>query len=165
MKLKNRHYLRSNEIKTLKNEIKQKFGEKSIEIIFNKKPKIEIAKIENMFTVYIFDNEFILFRINQELVPSLKAIIDGKFDLPKIIVDSGAVKYILNGADIMRPGVVHIDDNIEKDSYVKIIEEKYQRPISIGLSLYDSDIMKQMKTGKIIKNIHYINDKIWKSLY
>ncbi|MHA1231055.1 MAG: DUF1947 domain-containing protein [Candidatus Helarchaeota archaeon] len=161
MKLKNRHYLRSSEIKQLKNEVSSTFGSNNLDKLFPKNIKIEIAEIEGYFPVYIFNKEFLLFRLNNKLIPSLKCILKNILDLPKIVVDSGALKFILNGADIMRPGIIHIDNYIKKDQFIKIVEETYNRPIAIGLSLYDSTSMKNMSKGKVIKNIHYLNDKLW----
>ena len=164
MRLKNRHYLRSNEIKKLKNEITENFEEIFVDKIFSSNNKVEIAEIEGLFFVYIIDGELLLFRKDNSLIPSLKALKNGKFNLLKVIVDMGAIKYVINGADIMRPGIVMIDDGIKKDSYIKIVDEKYNKPIAIGRSLFNSNSMKNMVKGKAVKNIHYINDKIWNLL-
>ncbi|MHA1310977.1 MAG: DUF1947 domain-containing protein [Candidatus Helarchaeota archaeon] len=164
MKLKNRHFLRSDEIKRLKKEISDKFGEDSIIKILPKNSKVEIAELEDFFPIYIINNKIMLFRKNSQLIPSLKALRNNILDLPEIIVDMGAIKYVVNGADVMRPGIVEINDNIKEGSYVKIIEMSFKRPLAIGIALYDANVIKSMKKGKVIKNIHYINDKIWKFL-
>ncbi|TFF87393.1 MAG: RNA-binding protein [Promethearchaeota archaeon] len=161
MKLKNRHHLRSDEIQELKNETKKQFGENFRDDLFPPDCKVEIAELEDLFVAYIKDGEFLLFKKDYILIPSLKAILNEKLDLPKVVVDTGAIKYVVNGADIMRPGIVEIDDEIEKDSYVKIVEENYSKALAIGKSLYDSNVIKQMKKGKVVKSIHHVNDKIW----
>ncbi|MBD3229155.1 MAG: RNA-binding protein [Candidatus Lokiarchaeota archaeon] len=164
MKLKNRHHLRSDEIEELKNHSKNQFGENFKDDLFPPDCKVEIAEIEDLFIVYITDGEFILFEMDGVLIPSLKAILNNKLDLPKVVVDTGAIKFVVNGADIMRPGIVQIDDDIEKGSYIKIVDENYNKALAIGKSLYNSDVMKKMEKGRVIKNIHHINDKIWNFL-
>jgi len=164
MKLKNRHFLRNNETKALKKEITEKYGPHFIDSLFPPNAKIEIAELEELFTVYIINGITMLIRIEKDLIPSLKALIDNKLDLKQITVDSGAIKFILNGADVMRPGITSFDDNIAKNDYVKITEESCQHPIAIGMALLTSNDIKSTKTGKIVKNIHFINDKLWKLL-
>ena len=164
MRLKNRHHLRSNEIEQLKNNITLKFGAEFTNKIFFKNSKIEVAEIEDFFLIYIVDGEFLIIKDEGILIPSIKAILNGQLDLLKIIVDMGAIKYVINGADIMKPGIVHIDNEIKEGTYVKIIEETHHKCLAVGLSLFDSKTMKKMKNGKVIKNIHFINDKIWNFL-
>jgi PUA domain protein len=74
----------------------------------------------------------------------------------------GAVKFIINGADIMRPGIKELDQTITKDDFVAIIDINNKKPIAIGLALYSSSKIQTMTTGKVIKNIHYVGDELWK---
>lgn len=164
MKLKNRHHLRSDEIKELEYKIEESYGKKYIEKVFSPKSTVEIAEMEDESLIYIIDGDFLLVETDKDLIPSLKAILNEKLDLKKVVVDMGAIKYVVNGADIMRPGIVEIDDNIKKDSYIKVVEETYNKTLAIGIALYDSEVMKSMEKGKVIKNIHYVNDKIWNFL-
>jgi PUA domain protein len=164
MKLKNRHHLRSDEIKELEEKIEENYGEKYIHKIFSSNSTVEIAEMEDEYLIYIIDGDFLLIETEKDLIPSLKAILNEKLDLKKVVVDMGAIKYVVNGADVMRPGIVEIDSNIKKDSYIKVVEETYSKALAIGIALYDSDTMKSMEKGKVVKNIHYINDKIWNFL-
>jgi len=66
----------------------------------------------------------------------------------------------MNGADVMIPGIVEFEE-FSKDVLVSIWEPKKETPIAIGKALIDSKIMKELKKGKAIKNIHYVGDKIW----
>ena len=73
----------------------------------------------------------------------------------------GAIKFVVNGADIMRPGITKIEDNIEANDFIVIVDENNQKPIAIGISLLNSEDLRNTKDGKHIKNIHYVGDKIW----
>jgi PUA domain protein len=80
--------------------------------------------------------------------------------LPKVVVDEGAVKHIMNGADVMIPGIVEFEE-FHKDELVSVWEPKKETPIAVGKALIDSKIMKELRKGKAIKNIHYVGDKTW----
>ncbi|MEM2031715.1 MAG: PUA domain-containing protein [Candidatus Woesearchaeota archaeon] len=82
--------------------------------------------------------------------------------LKKVVVDMNAVKFIASGADIMRPGIKHLDD-FNKDEVVKIVDEKNNVALAIGKALFSSEEIKAMDKGKVIKNLHHVGDKVYKS--
>jgi PUA domain protein len=102
----------------------------------------------------------ILFFYEDKPIPLLKILLQEQI-LKKIIVDMGAVRFLCNGADVMRPGVVEIDDDIEKGEIVAVIDEKNKTPLVVGKTMYDSKEMQQKNDGRIIKNLHYIGDALW----
>jgi len=81
--------------------------------------------------------------------------------LPKVVVDDGAVKHLLNGADVMAPGITELED-FNTNDLVSVWEPTKQSPIVIGKAILPSDEVKRLKKGKVIKNIHHVGDKIWK---
>ncbi len=84
--------------------------------------------------------------------------------LPKIVVDMGAVPHICNGADLMAPGVVQIDGDFHTDDLLLIVDERHGKPLAIGAALLDSHVVRKLKHGKVVKNIHYVGDSLWKML-
>ncbi|MCH8519399.1 MAG: hypothetical protein LAT82_01450 [Nanoarchaeota archaeon] len=78
-----------------------------------------------------------------------------------ITIDVGAVPFLLKGADMMRPGITNIDNLIKKDDIIIIVDEVKGLRIGIGQSLYDSVQIKEMKSGKIIKTLHYFKDDFY----
>lgn len=84
-----------------------------------------------------------------------------KANKKSVVVDDGAIKYILNGADVMAPGVVDADEEIKKDDFVWIRDER-GLPLAVGIALMSGKEMKEMNKGRAVKNIHHIGDKIWK---
>lgn len=107
---------------------------------------------------YFWNDTCALFEYEKKLIPTLKLLLKNPNILPQIIVDMGAVKYIVNGADIMRPGITHIPESIKKDDVVVIIDQNNRKPLVVGIALFDA---ADMKEGKVIKNIHRIGDDIW----
>ena len=80
-------------------------------------------------------------------------------DFPKVVVDEGAVKFVINGADIFTQGIVSCRREFPENTIVTIVNPQ-NSVMSIGKSLLSSeDLLNQ--TGKGIVNIHFLGDKIW----
>ncbi len=144
----------------MKKQISAKEGNALLQkynIILSKK---DTAAIDE-HVVYV-NNEPCFFYHEQQLYPTLKYLMKNPI-LKKITVDMGAVKFVINGADIMRPGIVAIDENIEKNEAVIIIDQNNKKPLAIGIALIPSKEMQEVSSGKVIKNIHYVGDEIWKN--
>lgn len=82
--------------------------------------------------------------------------------LPALVVDMGAVPHIVNGADVMRPGVREFRGEFRRGDLLVVRDERYGKPLAIARALEDRDVCETMKKGKIAENIHHVNDKLWK---
>ncbi len=82
--------------------------------------------------------------------------------LKKITVDMGAVRFVVNGADVMRPGIVAVEDGIAAGDPVVVVDQTHGKPLAVGKALCDSAEMLAAKTGKMIKTLHYVGDELWK---
>jgi len=110
--------------------------------------------------VYFVDNLPLILRKTIGLLPSLK------FEkcvnsLPRVVVDMGAVAHVVNGADIMRPGIGDIPSSFAKGDLLVIVDEKYGKPLALGLAEVELTEMKSMSKGKVIKNVHFVGDELW----
>jgi len=130
--------------------------------------KIELPKIKNLKFHYLDDDVIIItgfglkaIKIGDSYLPFLtETEILKKF--PYVMVDMGAVKFMCNGANVMRPGITNYIQ-FEKDSVVCIIEESQNKFLAIGKSCVKSTDMESMSKGEVVKNMHYISDKYWES--
>jgi len=80
---------------------------------------------------------------------------------PNVVVDEGAIRFLLNGADVMRPGIKSFDSWGGLDRVVVVREEKKGRAIAIGKSLVESDHVAELSKGACLKNIHHVGDEFW----
>ena len=78
-----------------------------------------------------------------------------------VTVDTGAVRFIRNGADVMSPGVVAADDSIKPGDPVIVVEERHKKPLGIGTALISGSEMVQSTKGKAVKIVHHVGDMIW----
>ena len=108
-------HLRKSEIKELNEKINGLYKKENL---LDKKDNIE--KRDNLLLV---NGKRLFFFKDETPIPTLHFILENGDFLKKITVDKGAVKFVCNGADIMRPGIKNIDENIQKDEFVSIIEE------------------------------------------
>jgi len=68
---------------------------------------------------------------------------------------------VTNGADVMRPGITKIDSSIKKGDIVVIVDENHDRALAIGRSMLDAKQMEDKNSGKVVKNLHTIQDNVW----
>ncbi len=126
----------------------------------------DIPKIKNLKSHYLdndseilIGNDLKIIRIGEEYLPFLTELklLD---TFPNVTVDMGAVKFMCNGANVMRPGIKNYS-KFSKDEIVCVVEESQNKFLVVGKSLVDSSEMEQISKGEIIKNLHYISDKFW----
>jgi len=125
---------------------------------FNKKDIVELIDEQ-----YIrFGGKILFFYDDSKLYPTLHLVYKSEPPIKKVTVDMGAVKFVTNGADIMRPGVVGISEEIKSGESVAIVDERNSKALAVGIALYDSTEMREQKGGKVVKNLHFVGDDIWK---
>ena len=162
MKVKHRRFLSKKEIKKLLSKITYE----DLRSFIEKAGSVEFALLDNDNGIISIDGTPSIIVLDPDfnkIIPHLAAIVYKKIcvNLPYVVIDRGALPHILNGADVMRPGVVKISEDIEKDQIVLIKEIDKKIPIALGIALFDSKEIKNMSKGKIIKTLHYFKDNFW----
>ena len=154
IKVKKRNFLKKKKIK----EIKAELGEYG-DLLQNKK-NVEILEAEpNSFI--LVDGEPYIIMIEDNPFPTLKAALANQIDSKKVTVDMGAIRFVSNGADIMSPGIVAADDDIDVGDIVLIVDETHNKPLAIGVSLITGPEMVENDSGKAIETKHFVGDEIW----
>jgi PUA domain protein len=162
MKIKTRHFIKTSEIKNLKEDILTQYDEEFIQQIFPKKCKIELILTEAGDNLYAVNNVLALWRSKDGYIPILTLLLKKQIELKTVVVDMGAIRFVTNGADVMRPGITKIDPSIKKNDIVQIVDETHGRSLAVGRAMYDANEMEKITSGKVIKNLHTIkNDKVW----
>lgn len=127
--------------------------------------KVELPKIKNLKIYELDEGQIIVgegltaVKIGQNYLPFLSdSTTLSKF--PSVTVDMGAVKFMCNGANVMRPGIRSFGE-FEKGQIVCIVEESQKKYLSVGRALVSSKEMAELSKGIVIENLHYISDKYW----
>jgi PUA domain protein len=161
MKIKQRHFIRKSELRPLKEEILKQYDQKFVDQIFPQKSNVELIQTEAGDTLFAINNVLKLFKSKEGYIPVLTLLLNKQVDLKTIVVDFGAIRYVANGADVMRPGITKIDPSIKEGNIVAIIEETKSRALAVGKAMFDAPEMEAKSSGKVIKNLHTIQDSIW----
>lgn len=151
-----RKQLSKKDIKDLNAKIETDFG---ISDCIDKKANAEL--VDDKFISIDNEIKFFYSENKEKIIPTLKSILQDNF-LKKITVDMGAVKFVTGGADIMRPGIVKIEEGISEGQIICIVDETHGKPLAIGEAVFSSEEMQAKDSGKVIKNLHYVGDDVWK---
>ena len=156
-----RHFLKNREAKNLLNEASEKV-QTDLNSIFKERVDIEVIETD-IADIILVNGKPIMIKTSDGVYPTLK------FEeylrvAPKVIVDMGAVPHVCKGADVMAPGVKRIEGTFRSNSIVAIADEKFGKPIALGKILFGSEEAKNLKKGKIVRNLFYVGDKTWNLL-
>lgn len=106
-----------------------------------KAEKFVAAKVENDYVPFIGNDDLLQF-------------------FPSITVDMKAVKFVCNGANIMRPGITTFQF-FNQGSVVVIKDEIHLKSLSVGIAFESSNDAAEKTKGCIINNIHHVGDSLW----
>ena len=131
-------------------------------------PQDLVPKVKNI-KVYEVDQDNWLLSADKVLAAQVGGLIvpflgeqDSFQHFPSVTIDRGAVKFVCNGAKVMRPGIVDFG-SFKKGEIVAVRDQTHGRALAVGLALEDSEAAKAMDKGYIIDTIHYVSDKIWEA--
>ena len=149
-----RRFLKAREVRLLLREARSQLG---VEIPSG---RVEEGRIGEDVRLFFVEERPLLLRIGGRLLPTLlyREVLE---HLPAVVVDMGAVPYICRGADVMAPGITEVKGEFEKDELVVVRDERYGKALALGLSLFSSAEVREMRKGKAIKNLHYVGDEVW----
>ncbi|MDD1719199.1 MAG: RNA-binding protein [Methanoregulaceae archaeon] len=153
-----RHSIRKAHISILEQRLREEIGESAGTFL---KDPVEIVETNTTLCLYLSERKPVLMEGDGILFPTIRGALEHPFPERKIVVDAGAVPYVVNGADVMRPGVVLVTDDVQAGKPVQIAEERHGKVIATGIALFGADEIRAMKTGKVCRNLHHVGDDIW----
>ncbi len=157
-RIKKRHLLKKRDHREEVERIEERLG---ILVGLGEDDRFEEGILDDGTRILILGDDILFFEKDKRLFPTVHALLKDMVKIPEVTVDMGAVRFVINGADIMRPGITKIDDGIEKDSVVGVIEERHGKALAVGVAQLDSQNMRAADTGKVILNVHHVNDELW----
>ena len=155
-----RYALKSKESKQIITHASEKL-KINLESMFGSKANLEVVEAD-FGELLLIDGKSVLFKIGETVFPTLSSA-EIVARLPKAIVDMGAVRFVCNGADVMAPGIRRYEGNFAKGDVIVVVDEKHGKTIALGEVLYSIEEAKAIKQGPVIKNKHYVSDKVWNS--
>ena len=157
MKIKSRVQLRKNAKNKMLKDLIATFGENMAEL---ENKVLEKVALDD-YSLILVDGKPLLFEIEGHLFPTVRGALEMELQKRLVTVDKGAIRFVSNGADIMAPGVVDADPEIKEGDLVIIVEETHRKPLAIGKAIMEGPEMVEANSGKAIKSITYVGDKLW----
>lgn len=124
--------------------------------------QVEVIEPEDGVVFLVVDGRFTFVEMDGAITPFVgsRALTDS---MPSVKIDAGAVKFILKGADVMRPGISGYDDWGEKDRLVVVRDEGKLRGLAVGRAMVPSSEMAAMTKGVCVRNVHHAGDRAWEA--
>jgi len=157
-RIKKRHLLKKREQKAELERIENDLGST---IGLDAKAQLESGVLDDGSKILLLNGDIVFFESERRLIPTLRALLGGIVHIPQITVDMGAVKFVVNGADIMRPGITQVDDGVRENGIVAIVDERHGKPLAVGISKMSAVDIRSTTSGKVVKSVHHINDNLW----
>jgi len=155
MEVSSRHHLRSDAVREIESSLAEAFG---IEIDAEGAERVEFA--DSDVSVVLIDGEPAVTYFDGEPAPTVRGANAYPPEKRVVTVDAGAVSFVSDGADVMRPGIVEADEAIESEDLVVIAEETHGKVLAIGRSrVTGSDLAGD--SGKVIDSLHHVGDELY----
>ncbi len=155
MQVKSRHHLRSDEIEELETSLGDHLG---IELDGDDYERVEFADTDR--EVVLVDGEPLVASFDGELFVTVRGANAYPPENHVVTVDSGAISFVSDGANVMRPGITEATDDIEAGDLVVVVEETHEKALAIGRAETDgSDMVGD--SGKVVESLHHVGDDLY----
>ena len=155
MEIKSRHHLRSDAVADVETALAEGLG---VEIDGD---TYELVELEgSAFDVVLVDGEPLVLYYEDEPFVTVRGANALDPERGVVTVDAGAVSFVSDGADVMRPGIVDADEDIAAGDFVVIAEESHGKVLAIGRAKVDGDEMLGDQ-GKVVESVHHVGDDLY----
>ncbi|MFX0169979.1 MAG: PUA domain-containing protein [Candidatus Hodarchaeota archaeon] len=163
MRVKHRTLLRVKELRVLLGELEKypSIIHQTLKDPAGIKGTVERVLLADKTELYFVQGTLWLVVKSNLLFPGLPALLEGTVQLPQVVVDMGAVAHIINGADVMAPGIFELDRTLTEGMLAVVIDQKNLMPLAVGRMLMDAATVLETRRGRAIETLHYIGDAVW----
>ena len=155
MEIRSRHHLRSDAVRDLEGTLEDQFG---VDLVGDSFELVEFADAE--VEVVLVDGQPLIAYFEDDIAPTVQGANVLDPDRHLVTVDAGAISFVSDGADIMRPGIVEADEEIQPGDLVVIVEETHGKALAIGRSRVEGSDLTGSE-GKVIDSIHHVGDELF----
>jgi len=155
MEVKSRHHLRSDEIRELETTLDDALG-----VVLDGDTYERVDLVDTEFDLVLVDGEPHVFYVDGEPFLTVRGANAYPPQRRVVTVDAGAVQFVSDGADVMRPGIVEADEAIQPGDLVAIVEETHGKALAVGRALEPgADLVGD--SGKVVESVHYVGDDLY----
>jgi PUA domain protein len=155
MEVKSRHHLRSDEVREIEEALADGLG---VELDADTYELVELEDSE--FDLVLVDGEPAVLYYEDEPFLTVRGANDYPPQTRVVTVDAGAVSFVSDGADVMRPGITEADEEISAGDLVAIAEESHGKVLAIGRAQTEGSDMVGSE-GKVVSSVHHVGDELY----
>ncbi|QLG63743.1 RNA-binding protein [Halorarum salinum] len=155
MDVKSRHHLRSDAVSEIRETLADRLG---IDLGGDAFELVELT--DSAFDLVLVDGDPDVLYYGDEPFVTVRGANDHPPERGVVTVDAGAISFVSDGADVMRPGITEADEGIAEGDLVVIAEETHGKALGIGRALVDGSEMVG-DSGKVVKSLHHVGDELY----
>jgi len=155
MEVSSRHHLRSDAVREIADALREGLG---VELDADSYELVEIA--DEDFDVVLVDGDPLVWYPEGEPFVTVQGANETDPSTGVVTVDAGAISFVSDGADIMRPGITEADAEIEAGDLVVVEEESHGKALAVGRALTSGGDMVG-DSGKVVENLHHVGDELY----
>ena len=155
MNVKSRHLLRSDAVDRIRERLADALG-----VELNGDAFERVAFDDASVELVLVDGEPAVFSPDGEPFLTVRGANDHPPERGVVAVDAGAISFVSDGADVMRPGIVEADPEIEAGDLVVVAEETHGKALAVGRALVDGGEMLG-DSGKVVESVHHVGDDLY----
>lgn len=162
MQVKSRHHLRADAVDELESAVEAKLG---VSMDADTHEKVELEGTD--YDLVLVDGEPAVVYIeaegrdgDHEPFLTVRGANEYQPERNVVTVDAGAISFVSDGADVMRPGIVDADPDVVAGDLVTIAEETHGKTLAVGRALVDGSEMVG-DSGKVVTSLHHVGDELF----
>ena len=155
MQVKSRHHLRSDAVDDIEESLATTLG---VTLDGDSYERVEFADAER--DLVLVDGDPVVCYFDDEPFLTVRGANDFPPESHVVTVDAGAISFVSDGADVMRPGITEADADIEPDDLVAIAEENHRKVLAVGRAMADGGEMVG-ESGKVVESLHHVGDDLY----
>jgi PUA domain protein len=155
MDVKSRHHLRSDEIRELEERLAEQLG---VDLDGDSYERVEFDDTDR--EVVLVDGEPLVASFGDDLFLTVRGANEYDPEGHVVTVDAGAISFVSDGANVMRPGITEATDDVEPGDLVVIVEEQHGKALAVGRAETDGDDMVG-DSGKVVEALHHVGDDLY----
>lgn len=141
-----------------------------IDVALPKKTQLEMIKLPDRLSLYALDGNVLFFQhFDDPLVPHLKLVHAYPHCFPRVMVDRGAIRFVLSGAQLMCPGLTSPgaklppkEEELLAGQVVAVYAEGKETACMVGVLKMGTEEVKKVNKGVAVEAGHYLGDGLWK---
>ncbi|WP_435127351.1 RNA-binding protein [Halobaculum sp. D14] len=155
MEVKSRHHLRSDAVSEIRETLADRLG---VDLDGDSFELVELA--DSPFDLVLVDGDPDVLYYEDEPFVTVRGANAHPPERGVVTVDAGAVSFVSDGADVMRPGITEADDSIDEGDLVVVAEETHGKALGVGRALVDGEEMTG-DSGKVVTSLHHVGDDLY----